>query len=237
MWDFEATLTLLGMVVVAAPVLLLACLGLPSLLDWKLGERTITRACQAATVAGLLAAISVLGLMLATDRRHVADRPGRLGRHPALPLLGEVRLRPAVGALRHPVVRAVRHDWGVRQPLLAPRARVQPLLRAVRRVPRGHGRDGAGGHDRDLVHRLGTGWAVVRTAGRVLPGAARAAPERAARLGRLPRVGRRPAAGRRGDAPSHGRRRFRSALGRGAVAGRTGSRFAESGASWWVSCC
>src|SRR5260370_23155502 len=76
MWDFEMTLTLLGTVVVAVPVLLLACLGLPSLLDWKLGERTITRACQAATVAGLLAAITILGLMLATDRRHVAVRLG-----------------------------------------------------------------------------------------------------------------------------------------------------------------
>jgi NAD(P)H-quinone oxidoreductase subunit 5 len=76
MGDSETTLALLGAVVVAAPVLLLVCLGLPSLLDWKLGERTITRACQAATVAGLLAAITILGLMLATDRRHVAVRLG-----------------------------------------------------------------------------------------------------------------------------------------------------------------
>jgi NAD(P)H-quinone oxidoreductase subunit 5 len=67
---------LLGTVVVTAPVLLLACLGLPSLLGWKLGERAITRACQGATVAGLLAAISILGIMLATDRRHVAVRLG-----------------------------------------------------------------------------------------------------------------------------------------------------------------
>lgn len=76
MWDFETSLTVLGVIVVAAPVLLLAYLGLPSLLDWKLRERTITRACQAATVAGLLAAIAILGLMLATDRRHVAVRLG-----------------------------------------------------------------------------------------------------------------------------------------------------------------
>jgi NAD(P)H-quinone oxidoreductase subunit 5 len=76
MWDCEATLTLLGMVVVAAPVLLFARLGLPCLLDWKLGERTITRACQIVTVAGLLAALTILGLMLSTDRRHVAVRLG-----------------------------------------------------------------------------------------------------------------------------------------------------------------
>src|SRR5262249_24721438 len=76
MWDVETTLTLLGTVVVASPALLLACLGLPSLLGWKLRERTITRACQAATVAGLLAAVAILVLMLATDRRHVAVRLG-----------------------------------------------------------------------------------------------------------------------------------------------------------------
>ncbi len=66
----------LGLVVVAAPGLLLACLGLPALLGGKLGERTITRACQAATVAGLLAAVAILALMLAADRRHVAVRLG-----------------------------------------------------------------------------------------------------------------------------------------------------------------
>ena len=75
-WDVETTLTLLGLVVVTAPVLLLAFLGLHPLLDGKLRERPVTRACQAATVAGLLAAIAILGLMLATDRRHVEVRLG-----------------------------------------------------------------------------------------------------------------------------------------------------------------
>jgi NAD(P)H-quinone oxidoreductase subunit 5 len=82
MWDFENTLTLLGTVVVAAPALLLACLGLPSLLNCKLRERTITRACQAAIFVGLLAAVTILGLMLVTDRRHV---PVRLGDWVAAP--------------------------------------------------------------------------------------------------------------------------------------------------------
>jgi NADH-quinone oxidoreductase subunit L len=76
MGDFETTLTALGIVVVIAPVLLLAFLGLPSLLGWKLRERAITRACQIATVVGLLTAIAILGVMLATDRRHVAVRLG-----------------------------------------------------------------------------------------------------------------------------------------------------------------
>ena len=76
MMDLEAVLTLLGLVVVLAPVVLLACLGLSSLLGRDLGERTITIACQAATVAGLLAAVTILGLMLATDQRHVTVRLG-----------------------------------------------------------------------------------------------------------------------------------------------------------------
>jgi NADH-quinone oxidoreductase subunit L len=76
MWDLEITLMALGTVVVAIPILLLAFLGLSSLLDWKLRERAVTRAGQAATVLGLLAATAILGLMLATDRRHVAVRLG-----------------------------------------------------------------------------------------------------------------------------------------------------------------
>lgn len=72
MWDLDTTLTVLGVVVVVAPVLLLAGLGLPSLLGLRLRERTVTRAGQAATAAGLLAVAAVLGLMLATGRRHVA---------------------------------------------------------------------------------------------------------------------------------------------------------------------
>jgi NAD(P)H-quinone oxidoreductase subunit 5 len=76
MRDFETALTVLGIIVVATPVLLLAYLGLPSLLDWKLGERAITRACQVATIVGLLATTAILGVMLATDRRNVAVRLG-----------------------------------------------------------------------------------------------------------------------------------------------------------------
>jgi NAD(P)H-quinone oxidoreductase subunit 5 len=72
MWDLESTLTYLGLVVAAAPAVLFAFLGIAALLDRKPGERVVTRACQAATVTGLLASVAVLGLMLATDRRHVA---------------------------------------------------------------------------------------------------------------------------------------------------------------------
>jgi hypothetical protein len=122
MWDFE-TLTLLGPVVVAAPVLLFASLGLPCLLDWKLSERAITRACQAATFAGLLAALTILGWMLATDRRHVAVR---LGTWVVVPHyhFAVTFVLSSIGTFRPPVVRAVRHHWGICQPLPAPRARV-----------------------------------------------------------------------------------------------------------------
>jgi NAD(P)H-quinone oxidoreductase subunit 5 len=82
MWDFESTLSLVGMMAVTAPVLLLAGLGLPALVGWKLRERTVTQACQAAIVAGLFAAMTILVLMLATDRRHV---PVRLGEWVAVP--------------------------------------------------------------------------------------------------------------------------------------------------------
>ena len=70
--ESETTLTLLGIVVITPRFCSWPVQGLPSLVDWKLGKRTITRACQAATIAGLLAAIGILGLMLATDHRHVA---------------------------------------------------------------------------------------------------------------------------------------------------------------------
>jgi NAD(P)H-quinone oxidoreductase subunit 5 len=55
---------LLGLLVVAAPLLLLFQLGISALLDWKLSERTINRSVQVAIVSGLLAAIGVLTLML-----------------------------------------------------------------------------------------------------------------------------------------------------------------------------
>jgi NAD(P)H-quinone oxidoreductase subunit 5 len=75
-WDVDTTLELLGTVIVLAPVLLLAGLGLPSLLGQPLGERTITRACQAATALGLLAAVTLVGCMLAADKPDVALRLG-----------------------------------------------------------------------------------------------------------------------------------------------------------------
>jgi NADH-quinone oxidoreductase subunit L len=64
-------LSWLGLLVVVAPVLLVAFLGVSSLLDYKLSERTIDKAIHAAIVLGLLASLGVLALMLILGTRHV----------------------------------------------------------------------------------------------------------------------------------------------------------------------
>jgi NAD(P)H-quinone oxidoreductase subunit 5 len=69
--DIEQLMAYLGVIVVATPVLLLAVLGVSSLLDRRLTERACTRAIQAAVMSGLLAAVAVLALMLLLGTRHV----------------------------------------------------------------------------------------------------------------------------------------------------------------------
>jgi NAD(P)H-quinone oxidoreductase subunit 5 len=68
---YEQLITWLGVVVVAAPVVLLCFLGIPALLKWKLPERTVSRATRAAVLSGLLAAVAVLAIMLLEGTRHV----------------------------------------------------------------------------------------------------------------------------------------------------------------------
>lgn len=62
---------LLGVLVVAAPTLLLAVLGLTLLLGRPLSERATALWTEACVVVGLLAALAILGLMLATGSRQV----------------------------------------------------------------------------------------------------------------------------------------------------------------------
>jgi NAD(P)H-quinone oxidoreductase subunit 5 len=71
MFDPVDVMGLLGLLALAAPVVLLAVLGAASLLDRRLGELSTGRACVATCAAGLLAAAAVLALMLAYDTRHV----------------------------------------------------------------------------------------------------------------------------------------------------------------------
>jgi NAD(P)H-quinone oxidoreductase subunit 5 len=61
----------LGALVVAAPVALLALLGVASLLGRPLSETATAKASQAAILTGFLPAVGVLALMLDTGARHV----------------------------------------------------------------------------------------------------------------------------------------------------------------------
>jgi NADH-quinone oxidoreductase subunit L len=71
MLNDDTLLHLLGLAVVAIPVLLVAVLGLPYLSGKPLGERVISAIVQTGMVAGLFASLGVLGLMLSGASRHV----------------------------------------------------------------------------------------------------------------------------------------------------------------------
>lgn len=66
----KAVLQCLGLVVVASPAVLLAALGLPMLCGIRLSEDSQGRLTKAGVVTGLLAAVAILALMLATGSRH-----------------------------------------------------------------------------------------------------------------------------------------------------------------------
>jgi NADH-quinone oxidoreductase subunit L len=67
----EALIWTFGLGVILCPALLLAALGLPALIGRPLDEQNMSRATQASVVVGLICAVVVLGLMLATGRREV----------------------------------------------------------------------------------------------------------------------------------------------------------------------
>lgn len=69
--DAVELMTWLGGTAIAAPVLLVAFLGVSSLLKRRLSEQAINKSIQAAIVTGLLASLGVLTLMLVLGRRHV----------------------------------------------------------------------------------------------------------------------------------------------------------------------
>jgi NADH-quinone oxidoreductase subunit L len=62
---------ILGLVAVAAPAALFALLGIASLLDRKLAERSIASLCHIANVVGLVASGGVFTFMIATGERHI----------------------------------------------------------------------------------------------------------------------------------------------------------------------
>lgn len=67
---------MLGLTVVGAPLAMVLMLGLSSLLGRPLSERTIGRCVQLAVITGLLAALTILGLMLSVGMRHVSIELG-----------------------------------------------------------------------------------------------------------------------------------------------------------------
>lgn len=69
--DVVYVLRALGIVVVAAPLLLTVVLGVSSIVGRKLTEEATTRLGHATIVTGLLAAISVLGIMLVVGERYI----------------------------------------------------------------------------------------------------------------------------------------------------------------------
>lgn len=76
MLTLEHFSTFLGAIVIAAPLLLSLVMGIASLLERRLTERATTQLLQAGTVAGLLAALAVLAMMLLTGTRHVPIEVG-----------------------------------------------------------------------------------------------------------------------------------------------------------------
>ena len=69
--NLEAWYYLLGLLVVVFPAGLLALLGLSSLVGHPLSERVVARATEAAVVAGLVAAVGILVMVLANGDRRV----------------------------------------------------------------------------------------------------------------------------------------------------------------------
>ena len=78
----EMMFQILGICVVASPASLLVVLGLTALADRPLSERSLARFTEAAVVFGLFAAVTILGMMLFLDIRHV---PIELGNWVAIP--------------------------------------------------------------------------------------------------------------------------------------------------------
>jgi NADH-quinone oxidoreductase subunit L len=82
MSDHESVIRVLGLIVFAAPVVLLCLLGAPALVGRQFAERTTGRLCQAAIITGLVPAVVILALMLAHGTRR---EPIDLGEWVAVP--------------------------------------------------------------------------------------------------------------------------------------------------------
>lgn len=82
MLDHASLITLLGLVALAAPVLLMCVLGVSSLVGRQLSEEATSKASQAAMLTGLAASVAILALMLLHGTRH---EPIQLGEWVVIP--------------------------------------------------------------------------------------------------------------------------------------------------------
>lgn len=74
--NYEIWIEKIGLAVIFAPLLMLAALGITSLVGLPLNERRIGQVMQLTILTGLIAALTVLGLMLWCDTRHVTVNLG-----------------------------------------------------------------------------------------------------------------------------------------------------------------
>ena len=139
----------LGTVVVASPALLLAVLGLSSLVGRPLGESSISRLTQASVLLSLIPAVIILLLMLVAGTRYV---PIEIGNWVTIPEEEfHFHLKFVFDRLSIPflllscVLCGVVGD--VHASLPASRGRVRTLLSVLRGVLLRHGSVVAGRHD------------------------------------------------------------------------------------------
>jgi NAD(P)H-quinone oxidoreductase subunit 5 len=76
MFNHDLWVQTLGLIVVGAPALLVAAIGLPALIDRPLGERAIGRWAYGTIVVSLLSSLVILGIMLAFGTRSEAIELG-----------------------------------------------------------------------------------------------------------------------------------------------------------------
>lgn len=109
-------LTIAGIIVVAAPLLLLAVFGIATLLRISLTERNMARFTEASTVLGLISALLILAVMLATNERNVSVVLGdwvRISGSHAHDLSGhEEKHNHEAGTLKHPSEETSPEDKG-----------------------------------------------------------------------------------------------------------------------------
>src|SRR5262245_3302587 len=90
MSDPSLLVTILGLAVPTAPFLLVCVLGISALAGYRLSERMISGCSQLAISTGLVAALTMLGIMLVEGYRHI---PIEIGTWVLVPDLYHLKLK------------------------------------------------------------------------------------------------------------------------------------------------